>query len=282
MKVFRLAVMFLISAIMLSSCVSSKKFKAQTAELEKTKNDLTDCQTSFAKSQIATKKLTEEVKDLKAQVEDAKKQLDSCTKAAANNSGGLIATLQNLNILTTAQAQSIDQSLKTLSQAPESKASLTAALVSNIKSSIGGDSDTDFTVQSDKGNLYIDLTDHVFFSSGSSDLTPRAKVIIGKIAKILNTYPDMHFMIEGHTDNVPIQTDCIPDNWDLSIRRATTVIRLLQKEYKVDPKRMIAAGHGEYDPAQPNDTPAHRSQNRRISIVMTPQMDEFFKLLVKK
>jgi chemotaxis protein MotB len=279
MKVFRFAVMFLISAIMLSSCVSSKKFKAQTAELEKTKNDLNDCQTNFAKSQIATKKLTGEVKDLRAQIDDTKKQLDSCNARAGS---GVVSTLQTLAVLTNDQAQSIDQSLKTLGQGTATKASLTAALVSNIKSSIGGDNDTDFTVQSDKGNLYIDLTDHVFFNSGSSELTPRARVIIGKVAKILNTYPDMHFMIEGHTDNVPIQTACVPDNWDLSIRRATSVIRLLQKEYKIDPKRMIAAGHGEYDPAQPNDTPAHRSQNRRISIVMTPQMDQFFKLLVKK
>ena len=280
MKVVRIAVMFLISAMMLSSCVSSKKFKAQTAELEKTKNDLNDCQTNYAKAQIATKKLTQEVKDLKVQAEDAKKQLDSCNAKAAH-SNELVTTLQNLNVLTNDQAQSIDQSLKTLSQAPQTKESLTAALISNIKSSIG-ESDTDFTVQSSKGSLYIDLTDHVFFNNGSAELTPHAKVIVGKIAKILNTYPDMHFMIEGHTDNNPIRTACIADNWDLSILRATSVIRLLQKEYQIDPKRMIAAGHAEYDPAKPNDSPANRAQNRRISIVLTPQVDQYFKLLVKK
>jgi chemotaxis protein MotB len=107
-------------------------------------------------------------------------------------------------------------------------------------------------------------------------------MIVGKVAKILNAYPDMHFMIEGHTDNKPIHTACVPDNWDLSIRRATAVIRLLQKEYNVNPARMVAAGHGEYEPIASNDTDAHRAQNRRITIVMTPQLDQFFKLLVKQ
>jgi chemotaxis protein MotB len=107
-------------------------------------------------------------------------------------------------------------------------------------------------------------------------------VIVEKLAKILNANPDLRFFIEGHTDNQPIHTACVPDNWDLSIRRATAVVRILQTEYKIDPKRMVAAGHGEYEPVQANDTPAHRSQNRRITIVMTPQLDQFFKLLVKK
>jgi chemotaxis protein MotB len=288
MKVLRLIVVFFITSMILSGCVTSKKFNAQTAELEKTKNDLDDCQTNLAKGLIANKKLGEDLKDLKDQVVATQLQLDSCTikaAAAANNKGNgseLITTLKDMNVLTDDQAQSIDQSLKTLSQGPVTKESLTTALVANIKSSIGGNDDTDISVVSDKGNLYIDLTDHIFFSSGSSDLTARAKMIIGKVAKILNSYPDMHFMIEGHTDSRPIHNTCVPDNWDLSIRRATSVIRLLQKVYKVDPTRMIAAGRGEYDPAQPNDSAAHRAQNRRISIVMTPQLDQFFKLLVKK
>ena len=159
---------------------------------------------------------------------------------------------------------------------------LKTALVSNLKEAIGEANDTDIIVQSDKGNLYIDMSDHMFFNSGSSDLTPRAKMIIGKVAKILNAHPDMQFMVEGHTDNRPMHSGCVPDNWDLSIRRATSVVRVLQKEHKVNPERMIAAGHSEYAPVEANDTPAHRSQNRRISIVMMPQLDQFFKLLVKK
>jgi chemotaxis protein MotB len=266
---------------MMTSCVSTKKFNAKDAELQKAKTDLNDCQTVLAKGQISNKKLTEQVKDLQTQIDSTKQQLEAATaKAAAGNSNDLLSTLKNLNVLTPDQAGSIDQSLKAISG--ESKDALTATLINNLKTAIGGQNDTDIIVNSDKGNLYVDLTDHMFFNSGSSELTPRAKVIIEKLAKILNAYPDMHFMVEGHTDNKPINTGCVPDNWDLSIRRATAVVRMLQKQYKVDPTRMIAAGHSEYEPVASNDTPAHRSQNRRISIVMTPQLDQFFKLLVKK
>jgi chemotaxis protein MotB len=264
----------------LSSCVSSKKFKEQGGDLLKTKNDLNDCQTLMAKAQVSNKKLNEQVKDLQGQVVNEKQQYDSVVKAAGNG-GELINTLKDLNIITPDQASSIDQSLKSISASGASKDAMNATLVNNVKSAIG-QGDTDITVQSDKGNLYIDLLDHMFFNSGSADLTAHAKSVIAKIAKILNAYPDMHFMIEGHTDSEPIHTACVPDNWDLSIRRATTVVRLLQKEYKVDPKRMIAAGHSEYEPVAANDNAAHRAQNRRITIVMTPQLDQFFKLLVKQ
>jgi chemotaxis protein MotB len=134
---------------------------------------------------------------------------------------------------------------------------------------------------SDKGNIYVDISDHMYFSSGSADLSSKAKSVLEKVAKILNAHPDMHFMVEGHTDSMPMHSACVPDNWDLSIRRATAVVRLLQKEYKVDPTRMVAAGHAQYEPVQPNDTPAHRAKNRRISIILTPQLDQYFKLLGK-
>jgi chemotaxis protein MotB len=281
MKILQLIAVLIVTGTMMTACVSTKKFNAKDAELQKAKTDLNDCQTNVAKAQISNKKLTEQVKDLTTQAEDAKAQLDAANaKLAAGNSSDLLTTLKNLNVLTPDQASSIDQSLKAVGS--ENKETLNATLINNLKASIGGANDTDIVVSSDKGSLYVDLTDHMFFNSGSADLTPRAKMIIEKLAKILNSYPDMHFMVEGHTDNKPISTACVPDNWELSIRRATAVVRMLQKTYKVDPSRMIAAGHSEYEPIASNDTPAHRAQNRRISIVMTPQLDQFFKLLVKK
>ncbi len=122
----------------------------------------------------------------------------------------------------------------------------------------------------------------MFFSSGSADLTAKGKSVMDKVAKLLNANSDIKFMVQGHTDNQPMHTACVPDNWDLSIRRATTVVRLLQKQYGINPASMMAAGHGEYEPVAANDTPAHRAQNRRITIVMMPQLDQFFKLLEKK
>jgi chemotaxis protein MotB len=283
MRITQLIAVFLFTATLMTSCVSTKKFNAKDAELTKTKNDLNDCQTLAAKAQISSKKLNEQVKGLQSEV-DSITQADAAAKAAAANNNGsdLISALKNMNVISDAQAQSVQQSLQSIAASGSSKDALNANLVSNIKSSLGVSNDSDITVQSDKGFLYIDLTDHMFFNSGSADLTKHAKDVVAKIAKMLESYPDMKFMVVGHTDSEPIRTACIPDNWDLSIRRATALVRVLQREYKIDPKRMLAAGHGEYEPIAANDTPAHRSQNRRISLVMMPQMDEFLKLMVKK
>ncbi len=280
MKIFQLIAVFFVTSVLMTSCVTTKKYDALNAELQKTKNDLSDCQTTFAKSQLTNKKLTTQVKDLQGQVDDSKQQLIDAAKGSGN-SGLLLGTLRDLGIVSQDQAQSIDQSLKALSTSNETKEALNAALVNNIKNTLGAQTDTDISVISDKGNIYVDISDHMYFKSGSAVLSWRARTILGKIAKILNAHPEMHFIVEGHTDNVPIHSGCVPDNWDLSIKRATAVVRVLQKEYKVDPTRMIAAGHGQYEPLQANDTPAHMAQNRRISIIMTPQLDQFFKLLGK-
>lgn len=281
MSITRLLVVFTVVALSLSSCVSTKKFNSAEAELTKAKNDLADCQTTLAKGQVSNKKMTEQVKDLQSQVDDLKQQVDAAKATSGNNNNdALMSTLKSLNIVNSDQAQSIQQSLQNIGTS--SKDGLMNNLVSNLKGALGTDNDTDIIIQSDKGDLYIDLTDHMFFNSGSADLSAKGKAVIGKIAKILEANADMHFMVVGHTDNKPIHTGCVPDNWDLSIRRATSVIRLFQNQFKIDPKRMIAAGHGEYDPIMSNDTPEHRSQNRRISIVMTPELDQFLKLLVRK
>ena len=280
MKIFQLIAVFFVTSVLMTSCVTTKKYDALNAELQKTKNDLSDCQTTFAKSQLTNKKLTTQVKDLQGQVDDSKQQLIDAAKGSGN-SGLLLGTLRDLGIVSQDQAQSIDQSLKALSTSNETKEALNAALVNNIKNTLGAQTDTDISVISDKGNIFVDISDHMYFKSGSAVLSWRARTILGKIAKILNAHPEMHFIVEGHTDNVPIHSGCVPDNWDLSIKRATAVVRVLQKEYKVDPTRMIAAGHGQYEPLQANDTPAHMAQNRRISIIMTPQLDQFFKLLGK-
>jgi chemotaxis protein MotB len=279
MKLIQLVVVVLVTGTLMVSCVSTKKFNAKDAELTKARNDLNDCQTTGAKGQIANKKLSDQVKDLQTQV-DTMKQAADAAKAAGNNNQ-LINTLKDMNIISPDQAQSIDQSLKSITSSGDSKDALNTALVSNLKNAIGVQGDTDISVMSSKGNIYIDISDHMYFSSGSSELSAHAKSVLEKIAKILNAHPDMHFMIEGHTDNKPMHSACVPDNWDLSIRRATSVVRLLQKEYKVDPSRMIAAGHGEYEPVEANDTAEHRAKNRRISIILTPQLDQFFKLLGK-
>jgi chemotaxis protein MotB len=119
----------------------------------------------------------------------------------------------------------------------------------------------------------------MLFRSGSSRITSRAKEVLGKLALIINDHKDLNILVEGHTDNVPISNSCTEDNWDLSVKRATSVVRLLQKEFYVAPERMTAAGHSKYIPKATNDTEEGRRINRRTEIVITPKLDQFFRLL---
>jgi chemotaxis protein MotB len=120
------------------------------------------------------------------------------------------------------------------------------------------------------------------FASGKYQVTSAAKQVLGKVAEVLKSQPDIEFMVEGHTDNVPYKNGVLLDNWDLSVKRATAVVRILQKEYGLDPVKMAAAGRGEYNPIASNDTPEGRAANRRTRIVILPQLDQFFKLLEPK
>ena len=127
--------------------------------------------------------------------------------------------------------------------------------------------------------MYIDISDKFLFKTGQYEVTPAAKTVLGKVAQVLKNQPDIEFMVEGHTDNVPYRSGPLLDNWDLSVKRATSVIRILQNEYGVPPARMTAAGRGEYVPLMPNDTAGGKATNRRTRIVILPQLDQFFKLL---
>ena len=119
----------------------------------------------------------------------------------------------------------------------------------------------------------------MLYQSGSALLTPRAKEVLGKIAEIVESRPGVEVMVEGYTDNIPIKNDCMIDNWDLSVKRATSVVRMLQKEYNIDPNRLIAAGRGEYNTLADNSTEAGRSMNRRTRIIILPKLGEFYDLL---
>ena len=153
------------------------------------------------------------------------------------------------------------------------------ALVMNLKGAIGNLDDKDINIKVDKGVVFVDISDKLLFKSGSYDITDRAKEVLGKVATVLKNQPDIEFMVEGHTDDVPYSKGLLADNWDLSAKRATTVVRMLQKEYGMDPAKMAAAGRAEYLPVASNATPEGKAANRRTRIVILPQLDQFFKLL---
>ena len=156
------------------------------------------------------------------------------------------------------------------------------ALVMNLKGAIGNLEDQDINIKVDKGVVYIDISDKLLFKSGSYDITERAKEVLGKVALVLKNQPDIEFMVEGHTDNVAFKRGVLVDNWDLSVKRATAVVRVLQNQYGLDPAKMAAAGRSEYKPIATNDTPDGKATNRRTRIIILPQLDQFFKLLENK
>lgn len=156
---------------------------------------------------------------------------------------------------------------------------MTLALVVNLKSSLGNLNDTDVVVNVEKSVVFISLSDKMVFTSGSTTISPRAKEVLSKVATVVNAKPDMEVLVEGHTDNVPVSKDCIKDNWDLSVQRAVAITRVLQKDYAVDPARITAGGRSEYVPLVANDTPEHKSTNRRTRIVILPKMDQFYGMI---
>lgn len=219
-----------------------------------------------------------QIKDLGDQVEYLK----------ANNNAAL-KQLEDLSVITAAQAESIKKSMEnigakdayiqTLQQQMARKDSLNMALVMNLKGAIGNLDDKDINIKVDKGVVYVDISDKLLFKSGSYDVTERAKEVLGKVATVLKNQPEIEFMVEGHTDNVPYKGGVLLDNWDLSVKRATAVVRILQKQYGLDPAKMAAAGRGEYNPLADNSTREGKAANRRTRIVILPQLDQFFKLL---
>jgi chemotaxis protein MotB len=153
------------------------------------------------------------------------------------------------------------------------------ALVMNLKGALSDINDQDIEIKVEKSAVFISISDKLLFKSGSYEVSDRAQTVLGKVAQVLNSRPEIEFLVEGHTDNVPIKSNGIEDNWDLSTKRATSVVRILQNKYGIAPKRMTAGGRSEYVPVVSNSTVPGKAANRRTRIVILPQLDQFFKLL---
>jgi chemotaxis protein MotB len=160
--------------------------------------------------------------------------------------------------------------------------SITNALNNIIKKALLSFNSDEITVEMKNGKVYVSMTDKLLFRSGSADVEDKGKDAIKKLAEVLNKNTDVGIMIEGHTDNIPIKTAQFKDNWDLSVGRSTNIVRLLDETYKVDAKRLTAAGRGEYLPKASNETAEGRAKNRRTEIILTPKLDELYKLIEKR
>jgi chemotaxis protein MotB len=282
-----------LSAVVLFSCVSQKKFKKSQTDytILKTQCDqtqsqlqgsLNDCNT--AKNELARKNSL-----LEGDIANLNKQVDFLKQ---NNTQAL-KQLEDLSVISATQAESIKKSMEnigakdtyiqTLQQQMARKDSLNMVLVMNLKGAIGNLDDQDINIKVDKGVVYIDISDKLLFKSGKYEITDQASTVLGKVAAVLQNQPDIEFMVEGHTDNVPYKGNtALLDNWDLSVKRATAVVRILQNKYGLDPAKMAAAGRSEYKPVADNGTKEGKAANRRTRIVILPQLDQFFKLLEPK
>jgi chemotaxis protein MotB len=288
----RYILLFAVSSLFMFSCVSTKKFKEMQAKLQgrfdslsaeyaKLQGDLKNCND-------ATASLTSKNTGLQGQIDELNKQIAFLRE---NNTQAL-KQLEDMSVISSSQAESIKKSLENigakdayirdLQAAMAHKDSLNMALVMNLKGAVGGN-DSDINIKVDKGVVFIDISDKMLFKSGRYEVTKGAKEVLAKVAAVLKNQPDVEFMVEGNTDNKVYRghPDLI-DNWDLSCKRATSVVRILSKTYGIPPAKMTAAGRGEYVPLMTNDTNEGRAANRRTRIVILPQLDQFFNLLEHK
>ena len=221
-----------------------------------------------------------------------KETLNSQIDFLKKNNTDLINNMGNMTTLSTKGAENIEKALESMKEkdlkitrmqdALTRKDSVTLALVSSLKSSVGIN-DPDIQINVEKGVVFISISDKLLFKSGSSVVTDRAKDILGKVAKVVKDKPNFECMVEGHTDNVPfISNGTLLDNWDLSVKRATSIVRVLTNEHNVNPKQLIAAGRGEYIPLVENNSAENRSINRRTRIVVLPKIDQFYDMIEKE
>lgn len=260
----------------MGSCVTKKQFTDLQAKQKRTQDllntatvKLNACEADKAASQVRITSYEERIAELKKDKQDlieSSKDLTMLTQKGATN---LEKSLESL--------QERDLKINRLQDALNKKDSVSLAIVSSLKKEVGLD-DKDIEINVEKGVVFISLSDKMLFKSGSYTVTERAREILAKVAIVINGKPDFEALVEGHTDDVPYSNGPLIDNWDLSVKRSTAIVRELQ-DLGVQPGQLIAAGRAEYNPLVSNDTPANRAINRRTKIYVLPKIDQFYKMV---
>lgn len=273
MKLTKLVPIVAAAALLMTGCVSHKKFNLLQA-------DYNASQVSLAQSQANVKSLEQSLGEARR----SNDQLRSDYAALQRTLEQSILTNQSGNVNISKLVDQINESngyIKRLVEAKAKSDSLLMVLSNNLTRSLDTSELKDVDVKVLKGVVYISLADNMLFRSGSYDISPDAMDILGKIAKIIKDYKNYSVLVEGNTDNVPISRTNIRNNWDLSALRASSVVQVLQNDFGVDPSRLTAGGRGEYNPVATNDTPGGRQLNRRTQIILTPSLDQFMDLIDK-
>jgi chemotaxis protein MotB len=274
----KIQIAFIALTVLLSSCVTQKKYKGLQSEYDKLKvsenalnSNVQDLTLKLANCRTESTGLNDKIKMLQENVALLQKLIDDCQKQ--NNQGGVNISklVDEINVA--------NKYIKELVATNQRNDSLNLVLSNNLKRSLSDVASDDVQIKVQKGVVFISLSDKMLYNSGKYTLSSAAAGTLDKIAKILNDYKDYDVLVQGNTDNVPIATPTITDNWDLSCLRATSVARYLQNNLNINPSRITAGGRSEYQPKVSNDTPANRSINRRTEIIVMPKLDEFMKLL---
>jgi chemotaxis protein MotB len=274
----KILILIACTSFIFGSCVPNKKYAELEAKQKNTQDllntatvKLNDCLAEKSGLDAKNESLESQVVSLNATNGDLIKQIGEFTTLSKKGADNLERSLESM--------KEKDVTIGKLRDAVTRRDSVNLALVQSLKGVLGDMADTDIEINVEKGVVFVSISDKLLFTSGSIAVTTRAKEILGKVATVVNNKPDFEFLVEGHTDSQSISTSCIKDNWDLSVLRATTVVRILEKDFGVNPARMTAGGRSQYIPKASNDTSEGRTQNRRTRIVVLPKLDQFYSMI---
>ncbi|MFD0836381.1 flagellar motor protein MotB [Mariniflexile aquimaris] len=258
--------------LLLSSCVSKKQFTDLEAKYKESQDLLNSATVKLNTCLEERASATARAKTLEEQVSDLRKSNDNLQVLSAKGASNIEKTLESI--------KEKDMKITRLQDALTKKDSLTLAVVTSLKREVGIN-DPDIEINVEKGVVFISIADKLLFQSGSYNVTSKAKEVLAKVAKVVNSKPDFECMVEGHTDSVPYASGVLLDNWDLSVKRSTSIIRVLQS-LNVNPAQLIAAGRADYVPLVENNTAENRAKNRRTRIVVLPKIDQFYDMVEKE
>ena len=273
-------ILIAVSALILSSCGSKKELvacqetnKSLNESLQAAKEDLAAKNARIASLEEQQRGMQQLLKNAEDKYAKLQASLDKSLTNASQNNISIEKLVDQIN--------ESNQYIRHLVEVKSKSDSLNMVLTNNLTRSLSQDEMKEVDVQVLKGVVYISLADNMLYKSGSYEINARAAQTLSKIAKIIKDYKDYDVLIEGNTDNVPINKTNIRKNWDLSALRASSVVQALQNDYGVDPKRLTAGGRGEYNPVASNDTEVGKQRNRRTQIIITPKLDQFMDLIDK-
>jgi chemotaxis protein MotB len=262
-----LSTFIFILSLLLVSCVSTKKFHASEAAAE-----------------ARARKLQLDNANTQSQLNDCNAKVKNLAEDKASLQNENVSIQNDLKVLTTASKMTIAEQakrLKTLQDMIQAQKDIMTKLKNSITDALLNYKTDELYVYIKDGKVYVSLEEKLLFKSGSDVVDPKGKEALSSLAKVLNNTSDISVMVEGHTDDVPIKTNLFADNWDLSTARATSILRILTITYGFNPNRITASGRGQFHPIKTNETVEGRAANRRTEIILSPDLNEIYKLLLE-